>query len=64
MFLVAFFVIFFHALPFFFPFFLGSLVFLFAFLLGVFLLGWALLVVFPFVLAGLILWAMLWVFVF
>jgi hypothetical protein len=59
-FLVAFFVIFFHALPFF----LGSLVFLFAFLLGVFLLGWALLVVFPFVLAGLILWAMLWVFVF
>uniref|UniRef100_A0A7V3YKC5 Uncharacterized protein n=1 Tax=Candidatus Caldatribacterium californiense TaxID=1454726 RepID=A0A7V3YKC5_9BACT len=62
-FLVALFTILFHTLPLFFPFFLGSLAFLFVFLLGVFLFGWALLIVFPFVLAGLILWAILWAFI-
>lgn len=54
--------LFLYAFPFFLPFILGSLAFLFFFALGVFVLGWALFVIFPIVLLGLIFWTLFWVF--
>lgn len=59
--LVGLLALFLHALPFFFPFILGSLALLFFFLLGVFVLGWALLVLFPVVLLGLFAWTLFWI---